>query len=400
MEVKGAIRKRKGLPVLLHATGWLVLFILPQFLIAGGLFRDSRTTTVILFNTFVFFILFYVNYLWLVPRLAEKGKWFSFIILAASLIVLMGLASGKFYEKLFTPPPEVIERMRQEYQRQLPGVDQQHAGAIQQQQGGDQQQPRSDDQRRSHGDAQRQTRGDDRGRRRGGGMALYNFFITSFLVSGFAVGLRYAESALKKEEEIKELEREKLNSELALLRNQVSPHFFFNTLNNIYSLIEINQKDAQDAVLSLSKMMRYMLYESEQGNTKLSHEIEFMKGYIDLMKLRMSDRVKLTVDFPERYEDIDIPSLLFIPFIENAFKHGVTNKASSIIEISLLVIGRRIDFRSRNSFIPAGPDAPLAASGIGLDNVRKRLALLYPGRHDLRIDKSESFFTVELTVET
>ena len=362
MSNKGTIRKRKGLPLLLHATGWLILFILPQFLIAGGLFKDSRTTTVILFNTFVFFVLFYVNYLWLVPRLAEKGRWFSFIILAASLIVIMGLASGEFYERLFTPPPEVIERMREEEQRT----------------------PHSD----------------DRGRRRGEGMALYNFFITSFLVSGFAVGLRYAESALRKEEEIKELEREKLNSELALLKNQVSPHFFFNTLNNIYSLIEINQKDAQDAVLSLAKMMRYMLYESEQGNTKLSHEIEFMKGYIDLMKLRMSDRVSLTVSWPSEYDDLDLPPLLFIPFIENAFKHGVSYQDNSFIEVSMSQEKDLISFVARNSVSAANTGGPQAVSGIGLENVRKRLALLYPGRHELKIDEQESVFSVELTIKT
>ncbi|MFZ2287334.1 MAG: histidine kinase [Bacteroidales bacterium] len=362
MNIKEAIRKRKGLPVLLHATGWIVLFILPQFLIAGGLFRDNRTTTIILFNTFVFFILFYVNYLWLVPRLAEKGKWLSFIILAASLIVVMGLASGKFYERLFTPPPEVIERMRQ--------------------------------------DDQRQPLDDDRGRRRGGGMALYNFFITSFLVSGFAVGLRYAESALKKEEEIKELEHEKLNSELALLKNQVSPHFFFNTLNNIYSLIEINRKDAQEAVLSLSKMMRYMLYESEQGNTKLSHEIEFMKGYIDLMRLRMSDRVRLTVDWPSEYEDLDLPPLLFIPFIENAFKHGVSYQGKAFIEISLKQQEGMLIFVARNNMNPVKADVPQAASGIGLENVRKRLALLYPDRHELTIDEKDSVFNVRLVIKT
>lgn len=362
MSIKGTIRKRKGLPLLLHATGWIILFILPQFLIAGGLFKDNRTTTIILFNTFVFFILFYVNYLWLVPRLAEKGKWFSFTILAASLIVILGLASGRFYERLFTPPPEVVERMKEE------------------------------EQRKPHGD--------DRGRRRGEGMALYNFFITSFLVSGFAVGLRYAESALRKEEEIKELEREKLNSELALLKNQVSPHFFFNTLNNIYSLIEINQKDAQEAVLSLSKMMRYMLYESEQGNTKLSHEIEFMKGYIDLMKLRMSDRVRLTVNWPSEYEDLDLPPLLFIPFIENAFKHGVSYQVNSFIEISLGQERDQLTFTARNSVSAANTGGPQAASGIGLENVRKRLALLYPDRHELIIDEKDSVFTVRLTIKT
>lgn len=362
MEKRKRIGKSKALPLLLHATGWIILFILPQILISGGLFNDERTTRIVFFNTFVFFILFYSNYLWLVPRLAEKGRWFSFTILAASLIVILGLASGKFYERLFTPPPEVIERMRQENPTN--------------------------------------PHGDDRGKRRGEGMALYNFFITSFLVSGFAVGLRYAESALRKGEEIKELEKEKLNSELALLKNQVSPHFFFNTLNNIYSLIEINGKDAQEAVLSLSKMMRYMLYDSEQGNTKLSHEIEFMNGYIDLMKLRMSDRVKLTVSWPAEYEDLDLPPLLFIPFIENAFKHGVSYQGNSFIDISMKADGGLVSFTARNSISRANTNAPQAASGIGLENVRKRLALLYPGRHELRIDNGESVFTAELTLKT
>jgi len=362
MEKRKRIGKSKALPFLLHATGWIILFILPQILISGGLFNDERTTRIIFFNTFVFFILFYINYLWLVPHLAEKGRWLSFTFLAASLIVILELASGKFHERLFTPPPEVIERMRQENPTN--------------------------------------THRDDRGKRRGEGMALYNFFITSFLVSGFAVGLRYAESALKKEEEIKELERAKLNSELALLKNQVSPHFFFNTLNNIYSLIAINQQDAQEAVLSLSKMMRYMLYESEQGNTRLSHEIEFMKGYIDLMKLRMSDRVRLSVDWPPEYEDIDMPPLLFIPFIENAFKHGVSYQGNSFIEISLRQERDLITFIARNSLNAANAGGPQAASGIGLENVSKRLALLYAGRHELKIDERDSVFSVELTIKT
>ncbi len=351
--------KRKRLPVLLHATGWLILFIIPQFLISGGLFKDERTTQIVLFNTFVFLVLFYTNYFWLVPRLAQRKKWLAFLVLAAALIVLMGYTSGKYYENLFAPPREVRERIRE---------------------------------------AEQGPPHDDRGKRRGGGMALYNFFITSFLVSGFAVGIRYAESAVRKEEEIKELEREKLNSELALLKNQVSPHFFFNTLNNIYSLIEMNREDAREAVLSLSKMMRYMLYESEQGNTRLSNEIAFMRGYIDLMKLRISDRVKLTVSFPEDYVDQDLPPLLFIPFIENAFKHGVSTMGNSFIDIALGVEDGLITFIAANSINRKGSDGPQVASGIGLDNVRKRLALLYPGRHDLRIDSQETVFTVKLTV--
>jgi LytS/YehU family sensor histidine kinase len=245
-------------------------------------------------------------------------------------------------------------------------------------------------------------RGDDqrRGRPSWSRMAAYNYFITAFLVTGFAVGLRSVEQSMRKEREIKELEKEKLNSELALLKNQVSPHFFFNTLNNIYSLIEINKNDAQAAVLSLSKMMRYMLYESEQGNTKLSRELEFMKVYIDLMKLRINDKVKLTVEFPEEYDDIDIPPLLFIPFIENAFKHGVSYQKDSFIRISLSREGDIIHFTTANSVSAGNNGAPQADSGIGLENVQKRLALLYPGRHELKITDDGSVYSVELDINT
>jgi LytS/YehU family sensor histidine kinase len=145
-------------------------------------------------------------------------------------------------------------------------------------------------------------------------------------------------------------------------------------------------------------MMRYMLYESEQGNTRLSREIEFMKGYIDLMKLRLSDRVRLMVSFPENYEDQDLPPLLFIPFIENAFKHGVSAAGGSFIDIALGVEGGMITLIANNSISSRESGGPRVDSGIGLDNVRKRLALLYPGRHDLRIDHQEKIYSVKLTV--
>jgi len=358
--------KRKGLPVLLHATGWVILFILPQFLIIGGGFEDIRTTLIIFFNTLVFGVIFYVNYFWLVPWLMKKGRWISYFVAALGLIIIVSYATNLVFFKAFPPPPEFRERIRSERERErVP-------------------QEERDETRRRHLPA---------------GMAAYNYFITSFLVTGFAIGLRYAESSVRKTAEIKELEKEKLNSELALLKNQVSPHFFFNTLNNIYSLIEVNQKDAQGAVLSLSKMMRYMLYESEHGDTKLSHEIGFMEGYIDLMKLRMSERVKLTVDFPSDYEDHDLPPLLFIPFIENAFKHGVSYQGKSFIDVSLRSDSKQITFITRNSIGTANGNAPSASSGIGLDNVRKRLALLYPGRHVLKTGEEGSVFTAELVID-
>ena len=174
---------------------------------------------------------------------------------------------------------------------------------------------------------------------------------TSIFLVFFSVGMRVLERHSQTEKLQKELEKEKLNSELAFLKNQISPHFFFNTLNNIYSLISINAEDSQKAVLRLSKLMRYLLYDSEHGNTKLSNEIDFMNNYIDLMKLRMSNKISLTVSFPEKYEDINIPPLIFIPFIENAFKHGISYREKSFIDISMTAEKESVRFKCTNSLV-------------------------------------------------
>jgi two-component system, LytTR family, sensor kinase len=361
MAERRVTKEKMGLGVLLHVTGWIILFILPQFLVTGGGFEDTRTTLIIFFNTLVFGIIFYINYLWLVPLILHKGRWPMYVGVMLVLVITVHFVSNFAFQKAFPPPPAVEQRMRAENQK--------------------------DDSHR-------------KGRRSFARMITYNYFITAFLVTGFAVGLRSVEQSVRKEREINELEQEKLNSELALLKNQVSPHFFFNTLNNIYSLIEINRKDAQEAVLSLSKMMRYMLYESEQGNTKLSREIDFMKVYIDLMKLRITDKVNLTVDFPEKFDDIDIPPLLFIPFIENAFKHGVSVRNNAFIRIGLFREGELIRFTAANSINQVRNGVPEADSGIGLENVRKRLALLYPGRHELKISDDGTAYSVDLKIHT
>jgi hypothetical protein len=229
-------------------------------------------------------------------------------------------------------------------------------------------------------------------------MHLFNYGFTSMFLIFFSLGLRIMERHSLIEKSQKELEKEKLNSELAFLKNQISPHFFFNTLNNIYSLISINAEDSQKAVLKLSKLMRYLLYESEHGNTRLSNEVDFMNNYIDLMKLRMSEKVSLKISFPSKYEDINVPPLLFIPFIENAFKHGISYRGKSFIDVSMEATKNSISFRCANSLAPAKEETGNSDSGIGLENVRKRLALLFPGKHNLKINKSEDTFEVFLFV--
>ena len=145
--------------------------------------------------------------------------------------------------------------------------------------------------------------------------------------------------------------------------------------------------------------MRYLLYESEHGNTKLSNEIAFMNHYIDLMKLRMSDKISLLVSFPDDYEDVSIPPLLFIPFIENAFKHGISYREKSFIDISMKTMKDTISFRCVNSNMSSGEIFETDHHGIGLENVSKRLNLLFPGRHELKINKSDKIFEVLLDIK-
>jgi LytS/YehU family sensor histidine kinase len=232
---------------------------------------------------------------------------------------------------------------------------------------------------------------------------VFNFirhFFTSLLVAGFAIVLGLMEKLKQNEKKQKEMEKEKLHSELAFLKNQISPHFFFNTLNNIYSLIGIDGPTAQESVLKLSKMMRYLLYESERGETMMSHEIEFMNNYIDLMKLRQSKRVDLQVDFPGNFSDFPIPPLLFIPFIENAFKHGVSHREESVIKIRMEIDQDQICFFTVNGISKSPQTGDMQQhSGIGLDNVKKRLGLLFPGKHELQIENDQTHFKVRLRIQ-
>ena len=228
--------------------------------------------------------------------------------------------------------------------------------------------------------------------------SFFTHFISSLLLSGFAVGLGVTEKLKQNEKKQKEMEKEKLHSELAFLKNQVSPHFFFNTLNNIYSLIGIDGPTAQQSVLKLSKMMRYLLYESEHGETLMSHEIDFMDNYIDLMKLRLNPKVKLQIEFPKDYTDFSIPPLLFIPFIENSFKHGVGHRDKSFINIRMEINKEQIFFVAENSIGKNVQTGDLQHSGIGLENVKKRLGLLFPGKYELKIDQGETIFKVELSI--
>jgi hypothetical protein len=222
----------------------------------------------------------------------------------------------------------------------------------------------------------------------------YNSII-SLLVAGFNAAMKYITQNLNREQLRKELEKETAESQLMVLQNQVSPHFFMNTLNNIHALIDYNREDAKEAVLRLSKMMRYLLYESDNGRTSLKKEIEFLASYIDLMRLRLQPEVDLRVNFPDPVPEVEIYSLLTISFLENAFKYGIDPRAPSFIHILLEADENRIHFNVRNSKTLKG-EGSVQPGGLGIENARKRLDLLYGKQYSLKIYNRDLEYEVDL----
>jgi hypothetical protein len=187
------------------------------------------------------------------------------------------------------------------------------------------------------------------------------------------------------------LEQEKLSTELSWLKAQINPHFFFNTLNNIYSLTLLDGAQARDAIHRLSRMMRYVLYETQTGTAPLSQEIQFLRDYIDLMQLRLTDNVAVEFATPQPLHDAPIAPMLLLTFVENAFKHGVSALAPSRISVVLRQpTPHSLDVTVRNTVHPDRPVALDENSGIGLVNTRRRLTLLYPGRHTLTVAEADA----------
>ncbi|GAB4020777.1 sensor histidine kinase [Spirosoma koreense] len=183
------------------------------------------------------------------------------------------------------------------------------------------------------------------------------------------------------------LEQAKTTSELSFLKAQINPHFFFNTLNNIYALTLIDVETAREALHRLSRMMRYVLYETQSGTTLLSKEMAFLSDYIQLMQLRLTDKVTVTLDTPAPLSDQPIAPMLFLPFVENAFKHGVSTLDPSWIQVSVQQQGHRLQLDVRNTLFSQKSTSLEAGNGIGLTNTRRRLDLLYPGQYTLHIDE-------------
>ena len=206
------------------------------------------------------------------------------------------------------------------------------------------------------------------------------FLVLNCVIVAVAIGIRHFIRTRQIRQQLKEEKAKNTEAELAWLKNQINPHFLFNTLNNISSLTQIDPDAAQDAIAQLSDLLRYAMYETNKKTVPIQGEVEFMRNYISLMKLRCNEMTTINVQWSIVNGQSEVAPLLFISLIENAFKHGVSSSRSSTIDISLEQKDNSVVFTCDNTNYPKD-DADRSGSGIGLENTRRRLDLMYANRY-------------------
>lgn len=346
--MKSGNKNHKRVSLFIHITGWGLIFGLPL------LFSDHSSPDY--FRHYLWFSLiplalltvFYVNYTLLIDKFLFKRKSMAYFLIFNTFLItgvsLILFAVRHYYIDVnrLPPPPET---------------------AIQ---------------------------------------AFFGFFLRDMVPLILAVGMSIAVKMTSRyifiEKELETVEREKVEAELKTLKSQINPHFLFNTLNNIYSLIDLSPEKAQQAVIELSKLMRYVLYDNTPRYVPLSKEIDFIYNYVELMRLRLASNTDLSVACRQKNNShIEVASLLFIALIENA-----SNTVSATPTV-VCTHGRRRQpphiCRIENSCFPKGSDDK-SGSGIGLDNLKKRLDILYPGHYTFTTKENEYSYCSELTLST
>ncbi len=224
----------------------------------------------------------------------------------------------------------------------------------------------------------------------------YSFFPTIFFL-GLSTTYRLVRDKIEHDKQQTKREADLLTTELKFLRSQINPHFLFNVLNNLVSMARHKSDQLEPSLLKLSGLLRYTLFESDEAKVSIESEIEFIKSYIELQKLRFEEDVEIVTDFQSGTHAGSIEPMLLIPFVENAFKHGVTLIQSPFIRIQFAITDHVLHFIVENKF-DARNQSKDKSSGIGLSNLKARLNLLYPNRHQLTILQQDTIFSINLSL--
>jgi two-component system, LytTR family, sensor kinase len=339
--------------VLFHIGGWILLYLLPPLVLQTEVKLPSDFGDYMFWAIIILF--FYINYLWLIPHYLSKRK-FAFYFLFISLM----LATTYFANELYIRQVHKIEAAKR-------------------------------------GDAERGN--NEQPRRKYPRFRSYNSALFCFAVLALGTSIRVTENWYENEKQKKEMENQKLGAELSLLKSQINPHFFFNTLNSIYSLAIIKSNRTPEAVLKLSEIMRYIIYDTERKLVPLSKEIEYIANYIELQRLRLPDdiKVKFKTDIGEGESVIE--PLLLLPFVENAFKHGVDVEKGGKISVTITRIGNELRLHVENPLVDADINVKNGSSGVGMNNTLKRLKLLYNDNFTYTAGPVKTNYVVDLVLK-
>jgi len=360
---------------------WLAVFITPavsRLVEAAGVSVDYDWKMVFrAWRDFVpFFLLFWLHDLFVAPLLTRRNRFKLYLPCSALLITLFMLITCSGLEKqhpAFREHPHTPPRAMQ-YRQGPP-----------------------------------QSRRDFPRKHEGSPLVPITLIDLALMVAmcGLNIGVKLYFKSQREERDREELKKRSLQHELEYLKFQINPHFFMNTLNNIHALVDIAPERAKQAIIELSVLMRYILYEANSEKVPLARELEFLKHYIDLMRLRFTEKVEITTCFPSETQNLQIPPLVYATFVENAFKHGISYLQKSYVDVRIEIQAEHILFVCRNTVRPAR-EQHLAnqrtidgkrvkkRKGIGLENVRKRLTLIYQNHYDLRIQPSAAAYEVSL----
>jgi len=385
------MKRSRYITILIHVIAWAAFIVLP--IIIFDIHYDKADNFGLFYRTFhiiLIILLFYTNYYLFIPKLLSRRKFLFYgLALTASVVVIFYLTYGASYiyhNKYHDEYSDTRSRYKEYWKNRSDQENKEQGEKNSNEPDRDKKVKRWH--RKSSDPAIRrmQKTGRDMG-----------IIYTSLFVLALSTSIRVTQEWYRNEKQKREMQSEKLVSELSFLRSQVNPHFLFNTLNNIYALSNRKSDKAPAAIQKLSELMRYMLYESKDEKVRLSKEIEYLKNYIDLQKLRLTEDVRIVFETEGDIQDKMIEPLLLIPFVENAFKHGISYTQDMVISIRLKVTEDELELIVENPVDESlmNKDVP---SGIGLENIRKRLNLLYPDKSNLKIIHSHNRHRIELTI--